>query len=75
VCELYNNYGKFYFLESVRDEQKAIEFYERVLEKTAVFTSEDDMNAIEHIIQDESEHKRLFSQMYEKMNNFCTGLE
>lgn len=75
ICELYNDYGRFYISESMRDEQKAIEFYERVLEKNSIFLNEDEVSAIEHIIQDESEHKTLFTQMYDKMNKFCNIME
>lgn len=74
ICELFDDYGRFYLSESIRDEQKAIEFYERVLEKNAIFLDDSDENIIEHILKEESEHKMAFNKIYNKIDKFCSGL-
>lgn len=71
LCEIFNKKGRFYLLESIEDEQDAIDFYIRVLERGTNIFDDEDTRKIEHIIADEEEHKRLFKEILNKLKESC----
>lgn len=71
ICRIFNDKGRFYLNESIKDEQDAIDFYSRVMERMTNVLDEEDRIRIEHIILDEKEHKEMFQEINKKLDDFC----
>ena len=74
ACVIFDEFGKFYLKEAIKDEQDAVDFYQRAQEKLTNLLDDEDNIKFEHIILDETEHKKMFSDIYNKINKKCQGL-